>query len=147
MNQSSRCVLKRWWKKRKIDKFSNYISELLSLADGKTYRNFDEKYINLLYFYILLPRKGFRVYNELKAGNGYADLVLKGNKGFTNYDIVVEFKYIKKEDYNPNILNKKREEAIEQLKRYKQDRRLSNNILRCYAIIFVGNELKLIEEV
>ena len=54
---------------------------------------------------------------------------------------------IKANDYNDNLLEEKRKEAISQLDTYSKDERLDISILKKYVVIFVGHNLKVLEEV
>ena len=60
------------------------------------------------------------------------------------YGILVEFKYIKKEDYQKNklLLEQKQEEAASQLKRYKssEEIKIIPN-LKAYSVIVIKDEL------
>ncbi len=60
-------------------------------------------------------------------------------------NIMIELKYIKKKEYSEKLLSEKIEEGKGQLKRYSEDERIENVIK--YLVVFVGNDLKVIEEV
>ena len=60
--------------------------------------------------------------------------------------IIIELKYIKKKDYNKKIMTAKKEEGIKQLIEYSKDERINKNSKK-YLVIFVGNELKILESV
>ena len=62
---------------------------------------------------------------------------------------MIELKYIKKSDSEKDnsILNKKKDDAIKQLLSYSEDERFDKTNLKRYVVIFVGNDLKLLEEV
>ncbi len=60
-------------------------------------------------------------------------------------NIIIELKYIKKKDYNEEILKEKIEEGKSQLESYSKDERLGDPLK--YLVIFVGNELKIIKEI
>ena len=62
---------------------------------------------------------------------------------------MIELKYIKKKDYelNNGLLDIKKRDAIEQLNNYSMDDRLDVTNLKRYVVIFVGNDLKLLERV
>ncbi len=64
-----------------------------------------------------------------------------------NYEYLVEFKYIKKEDYSEKVIDSKKNEAIKQLNRYSGDTRINRDSLKKLVIIFVGRECKEIREV
>ena len=69
------------------------------------------------------------------------------NTDMCKCNIMIELKYIKANDYNDNLLEEKRKEAISQLDTYSKDERLDISILKKYVVIFVGHNLKVLEEV
>ena len=133
----------------RIDILTNYVSEILKKSDNRIFMKFDEKYIQTIYFALLISNRLFNSYNEYQCSNGYIDLMLFRNSELCKYDIMIELKYIKVKDYRKNrkLLNIKKEEAIEQLKSYSEDDRIDKTSLKRYAIVFVGHNLKVMEEV
>ena len=133
----------------KIDVVSKYVENILKLSDNRIFMKFDEKYIQLLYFSLLINKKEFIIYNEYQCKNGFIDLMLFKNSSFCKYDIMIELKYIKVSDYNTNnnLVEEKKKEAIRQLELYSKDERLDISTLKKYAVVFVGHELKVLEEV
>ena len=65
------------------------------------------------------------------------------------YGVLIEFKYIKKEDYekDKSLLKKRQAEAKEQLEKYKntEEIKMLPNI-KCYSIVAIKDEL-VVEEV
>ena len=118
-----------------------YISNLLKNADNRLYINFKEKDLQLLMYLLLSKYKVFETYMEYPSGDGYIDLMILKNE-LSNYDVMIELKYIKKSE--EALFESKKEEALEQLKRYSLNDR-DNNHLKKYAIIFIGSEYKLYE--
>ena len=51
-------------------------------------------------------------------------------------NIAIELKYIKKSEYNDLLLEKKKQEGMEQLKKYSEDDRLK--ITKKYLILHIG---------
>ena len=133
----------------KVDRISRYVEKILVLSNNRTLINFDEKYIQLLYFSLLIGKKEFYIYNEYQSGNGYIDLFILGNKDLCNYNIMIELKYISVKEYRKNrkLLMEKKKDAIEQLNNYSKDERIDKTSLRKYVVIFVGTSLKVLEEV
>ena len=133
----------------KIEKISKYVEDILKLSDNKIFMKFDEKYIQLLYFSLLINKKDFIIYNEYPCKNGFIDLMLFKNSDFCKYNIMIELKYLKVDEYKKNkrLLKQKREDAIRQLIFYSEDERFDKSNLKRYVVIFVGNDLKLLEEV
>ena len=70
------------------------------------------------------------------------------NTDMCKCNIMIELKYIKVSDYNTNnnLVEEKKKEAISQLELYSKDERLDISTLKRYAIVFVGHELKVLEE-
>jgi len=130
----------------KIDKVTNYVTEILKLSDNRIFMNFDEKYIQSIYFTVLCKNKMFNVYNEYACSNGYIDLMLVKKHELCNYNIMIELKYIKQKDYNKGLLKRKLEEGRNQLISYSQDERITKDTKK-YLVIFVGNKVKVLEEI
>ena len=132
-----------------IYKISKYIEDILKKSDNRIFMKLDEKYVQLLYFGLLIGMKEFHVYNEYPCSNGYIDLMLFKNSDLCKYNIMIELKYLKVKEYRRNrkLLAQKKEEAINQLQAYALDERLDQSILKKYVVIFVGSSLKILEEV
>ena len=133
----------------KIDILTKYVEEILRLSDNRMFIKFDEKYIGIIYFTLLKSIRSFNVYQEYPLNGGYADLMMFKNNSVSKYDIMMELKYIKVDEYKKNkkLLNQKKEEAIKQLELYSKDERLDISTLKKYVVIFVGHNLKVLEEV
>lgn len=132
----------------RIDKLINYVSEILKLADNRTFIKFDEKYIQLLIFAILMNYKEVKTYTEYPTKAGYIDIILFKNSDLSKYNIMIELKYLKKSEYRKNkkLLSMKKEEAIAQLNNYSSDDRIPKDIYK-YVVIFIGNKVQLIEKI
>ncbi len=128
----------------KINKISLYVSEILKLSDNRIFMKFDEKYIALIY-YTLLRHPAINTYLEYPCKNGYIDIMLFKNNNLMKNNIMIELKYIKKKDYSEELLKEKINEGKSQLESYSKDERLKNPMK--YLVVFVGNELKLVENV
>ena len=131
----------------KINQISQYVSNVLKLTDNKIFMKFDEKYVQLLYFSLLINKHDFNIYSEYQTSGGFIDLMILKNSDICKYDIMIELKYIKKKEFSNKIFKQKRKEGIEQLVSYSEDDRLDKTNLKRYVVIFVGNDLKLLEEV
>jgi len=89
----------------KIDKISNYISEILRLSENRIFISFDEKYIQMMYFALLNDNNSnYNIYNEHFLNGGYSNLYIKSNSNLCKYDVLIELKYIKKENYSKKEL-------------------------------------------
>ena len=90
------------------------------------------------------------VKSELEISSNYSDVILIPRTNQDKYyGILIEFKYIKKEDYekNKDLLVLKQKEAKEQLEKYKkaEEIKILPN-LKAYAIVAIKDELH-VEEV
>jgi len=130
----------------KIDIITKYISEILTKIDNRLFVNMNERDIELLYF-TLIKNDLINVYTEYPVNGGYADVYIFGRVKPLKYNILIEIKYIKKSDYSDSVLESKKEEARKQLEKYSMDERINTENLRKYIVIFVGNDVKLLESV
>ena len=127
----------------KIEKLSKYVEEILKLSDNRIFMKFDEKYIEVIYFSLLMKNNYFDVYTEYPNKNGYIDVYLKSKNELMKKNIMIELKYIKKKDYNEKLLKEKIKEGKSQLENYSKDERI-NNVLK-YLVVYVGNDLKILD--
>ena len=126
-----------------LNKISEYVKEVLGKIYNRDYERFDEKYVKLLYFSYLSESNLFKTYTEFPANGGYADLVIfKTEK--SNYNIMVEFKYVKKSD-SSLVYDAKLKEAEEELERYSKDERVPKDIKK-YIVIFKKDKYEIIEK-
>jgi len=131
----------------KIDKITNYVSEILTLSENRIFQKFDEKYIQMMYFTLLNKNSNYSLSNEYFANGGYIDLYIKSKNEYCKYDLLIELKYIKKEEYNEALLENKFNEAKEQIEKYIKDTRINTSKLKKYVVVFSKNEVKLLKEV
>jgi hypothetical protein len=132
------------------------IDKDLSLRDAQ---NFDEKHLKMLLIPYLSLSTSHYVVSEPECENQYLDiLLLKRPNVTTQYNFILELKYIKKsdkdktvstkEDTEEKLTQKVEREARIQLKNYLKTnnaKRLSN--LKAWLLILVGREWQLVEEV
>ncbi len=137
-------IIKEIVMENKIEKLSKYVEEILHLSDNRIFMKFDEKYIEVIYFSLLMRNNYFDVYTEYPNKNGYMDVYLKSKNELMKKNIMIELKYIKKKDDSEELLREKIKEGKSQLVNYSKDERLGNPMK--YLVVFVGNELKLVEE-
>ena len=69
----------------KIEVISKYVERILKLSDNRIFMKFDEKYVQLIYFSLLINRGEFIAYNEYQCKNGFIDLMLLKNKEISSY--------------------------------------------------------------
>ena len=85
------------------------------------------------------------VKSEVELNGRYADIVLiPREKIEERYGVLLEFKYIKQEDYDKNteILKERQQEAREQLEDYKNsdEMKMIPN-LKCYSVVAIKDRL------
>ena len=101
----------------KIDKIVEMLQKYLKNLSNRDYQRFDEKYIKLIFYCIAMNLKIYRVKSEMEVEREYPDIVLIPRDRSKGYNaIIVEFKYLKKDEANK--IEEKQKEAEEQIKRY-----------------------------
>ena len=133
----------------KIDKAIETLGTFLTNLSNRDYQHFDEKYIKVIFYSICRMLGAVYVKSELEVGGEYADiLIVPREKLEERYGVLLEFKYIKQEEYNknPELLKQKQQEAKTQLERYtkKEELKAIPN-LRCYAIVVIKDKIEVEE--
>ena len=133
----------------KIDKAIETLGTFLTNLSNRDYQRFDEKYIKVIFYSICRMLGAVYVKSELEIGGEYADiLIIPREKLNERYGVLLEFKYIKQEDYNkkPELLQQKLAEAKTQLERYNQTEKIQAiPNLRSYAIVVVKDKIQVEE--
>ena len=122
----------------------------LENLSNRDYCKFDEKYVKVIFYTICRMLGTVYVKSELEVNGRYADLLLIPKENIhERYGILIEFKYIKQEDYEKEneLLNKKQEQAKLQLRDYMN----SNEIkmipkLRGYSVVVIKDRIE-VEEI
>ena len=134
----------------KIDKAIEILGQYLRNLSNRDYQRFDEKYVKIIFYSICRMLGEVYVKSELEIEGKYSDILLiPREKRQERYGILIEFKYIKQEDYEKenSLLEIKQKEAKEQLKKYKETeeiKMLPN--LRSYSVIAIKDRL-IVEEI
>ena len=133
----------------KIDKAIETLGTFLTNLSNKDYQRFDEKYIKVIFYSICRMLGAVYVKSESEVGGEYADiLIVPREKLKERYGVLLEFKYIKQEEYNknPELLKQKQQEAKTQLERYtkKEELKAIPN-LRSYAIVVIKDKIEVEE--
>ena len=133
----------------KIDKAIETLGIFLTNLSNRDYQRFDEKYIKVIFYAICRMLGAVYVKSELEIGGEYADiLIVPREKLEERYGVLLEFKYIKQEEYNknPELLKQKQQEAKTQLERYtkKEELKAIPN-LRSYAIVVIKDKIEVEE--
>lgn len=134
----------------KIDKILDVLKQYLTNLSNRDYQRFDEKYIKVIFYSICRMLGSMIVKSELEVGGKYSDILLiPTEKLEERFAVLIEFKYISKEDYekNNNLLLQKQLEAKTQVEIYKnsEELKLIPN-LRCYTIVVIKDNL-FVEEI
>ena len=132
-----------------ISKLLDVLKIFLENLSNRDYCKFDEKYVKVIFYTICRMLGTVYVKSELEVNGRYADLLLIPKENIQErYGILIEFKYIKQEDYEKDneLLNKKQEQAKLQLRDYMN----SNEIkmipkLRGYSVVVIKDRLEVEE--
>ena len=127
----------------KIDKMLEVFKQYLTNLSNRDYQNFDEKYVKIIFYALARMLGTMVVKSELEVASKYADiLMIPREKINERYGILVEFKYIKKEEYTENLFKKKQKEAKDQLETYLNTEEIKIiPKLKTYSIVVVKDEL------
>lgn len=130
----------------KIDKAMEILGTFLKNLSNRDYQRFDEKYIKVIFYSICRMLGAIYVKSELETGGEYADILLVPREKIQErYGVLMEFKYIKQEDYDKNheLLNQKQQEAKEQIERYRQAEEIKMiPNLKCYTVVVVKDKIE-----
>ena len=125
----------------KIDKAVELLHKYLSNLSNRDFQRFDEKYVKLIFYCILMNLKIYNVKSEMEVGREYPDIVLiprEANKGY--YSIMIEFKYLKKTEENK--LKEKQEEAREQIEKYSNTEEMKAiQNLNKYIVVVINDKI------
>ena len=122
------------------------VGTYLNNLSNRDYIKFDEKYVKLIFYCIAMNLKIFRTKSEMEVQRKYPDLLImprEKEKGY--YSVMVEFKYLKKEEESRR--EEKRKEAKEQIKEYANMEEIKQiDKIKKYTIIAV-NDCIYVEEI
>ena len=127
-----------------INNITEYVSIILKESSKRNLIGFDEKYVKILYKCLLslINSNIYNVYDEYEVKNGYIDLLLLRKDTSAKYDILIEFKYLKKDEKNYDEVLKS---AKEQINKYILDDRLDKTSLKKYVVVFTNFDYKITE--
>ena len=129
----------------RIDKVIETLGQYLTSLSNRDYQRFDEKYIKVIFYSICRMLGAVYVKSELEIEGKYADILLMPREKMEErYGILIEFKYIKQEEYEKdnNLLEIKKQEAREQLEKYKQTEEIKMiPKLRSYTVVSIKDKL------
>ena len=127
----------------KIDELMATLKKYLTGLSNRDYTKFDEKYIKIIVYSICKMLGTILVKSELEVESKYSDLLLIPKENLNEYyAILIEFKYIKKEDYTEELLKQKQDEARKQIEKYKITEEIKMiPKLRSYSVVAVKDEI------
>ncbi|BBE30255.1 hypothetical protein OSSY52_03960 [Tepiditoga spiralis] len=131
-----------------INPFANEIENVLKKLSDRDFQSFSEKHIKMLLFSYLILTPWAYVKSEYPVEGGYIDLAMFKRYEEVPYNAIIELKYIKKKDYTEKVYQEKIKEAVNQIKRYEKTiNKEFNGPLKKVVMVFVGRELKYLDEV
>ncbi len=132
-----------------IQKVVNIVQEFLKYCSTRDKENFSEKMLKHTFAMFLSLSNQFIVYGEYPAGQGFADIFIeKTSVSYSNYEAVIELKYMSKEKAKEENKEKLLSQGKELLARYIEDKRLSQREnLKKYVVMFIGFEEVIVDEV
>jgi hypothetical protein len=122
---------------------------ILRRLSNRDLQNFDEKYIKILILNGIFQSDLYLTVTELEVDNGYVDIYMRRSHLHPDipYEWVWEIKYVAKKEAQ-TVLNAKREEARQQLEKYRNSSMfVDRNDVRYLSIIFIGKDKYEIEEI
>ena len=125
----------------RIDKIIEILKIYLNNLSNRDLIKFDEKYIKLIFYCIVMNIQSYSTKSEMEVNRNYPDILLVPRDRTKGYKaIMVEFKYLKKGETAK--LEDKQKEAREQIERYSEFEDIKDiGGLRKYTIVVAGNEL------
>lgn len=130
----------------RIDKILELLKTYINNLSNRDLIKFDEKYVKLIFYCISMNLNLYKVKSEMEVQRKYPDLLLiPKQKPEEYYSVMIEFKYLKKEEKNK--LEEKQKEAEEQIKEYSKFEEIQSlHKLRKYTVVAVNDEIY-IEEI
>lgn len=134
----------------KIEKLLDVLKEFLTNLSNRDYQKFDEKYVKVIFYSICRMLKGLYVKSELEVSGQYADILLVPKEELKErYSILIEFKYIKQEDYDKDnsLLKDRQKQARIQLETYKKSEEIIMlPKVKSYSIVVIKDKI-FVEEI
>ena len=123
-----------------IEPITKVISNFLTYQSVRDRENFSEKNLKYVYSMFFSLSSQYYVYGEFPSKQGFADIFIeKSSRSNSTYEGIIELKYLSKEKAKAADYDQLHKEAIDQMKRYLEDKRLSDREnLKKYVIIFEG---------
>ena len=111
---------------------------------------YGEKHLKTLMIGLLFPFEMYLIHSEYETESIYPDIFIeKIPQAKIKYEIVIELKYVKKEDAekidkqtNRNVVELITEKGVQQLHDYMTTDRFQRPDIKGFCIVFVGNECR-----
>jgi len=125
----------------RIEKLIETVEKYLQGLSNRDYQRFEEKYIKLIVYCIVMNCTPYRVKSEIEVGRRYPDLLLiPKEEPEKYYSILLEFKYLKKEQEAKR--EDKQKEARQQIIEYSQMEEIQAiPKLKKYTIVAVNDKM------
>ena len=132
-----------------IEPITKVISNFLTYQSVRDRENFTEKTLKYVYSLFFSLSSQYYVYGEFPSKQGFADIFIeKSSRSNSTYEAVIELKYLNKEKAKTANYEELHKEAINQMNRYLEDKRLSDREnLKKFVIIFEGFDTYHVTEV
>ena len=132
--------------------FAGFHKNFVSQISNRDLIGFSEKNVKFLLLSILFQNSFYLPVSEPENSEGYVDMYLQRRDYLYPHittDWVWKIKYVKQADAdNQNIIEEKRNDAIEQLNRYKTSNIFKDRTdVRYLMVVFIGKKKYEIEEV
>ncbi|MCB0061095.1 MAG: PD-(D/E)XK nuclease domain-containing protein, partial [Caldilineaceae bacterium] len=130
-----------------IQPFIEVVESVLRQLSNRDAVGFDEKYVKAIVTALLYTTQIYTIHSEYETERKYVDLLLtRRPPNVPKYQFAFELKYLKQAEADQ--LAAKKQEAVSQLRAYLQhDDLRSLSDLRAWAVVFVGSEAKVVQEV
>ena len=125
----------------KITKAIEMLERYLQNLSNRDYQRFDEKYVKLIFYCIVMNLRIFRLKSEMEVQRKYPDILLIPKDQSKEYKgVMIEFKYLKKGEESK--LKEKQEEAKKQIEEYgefEEIKELKN--INKYTVVAVNDKI------
>ena len=130
----------------KINGLLEILKKFLTNLSNRDYARFDEKYVKVIFYSICRMLGTVYVKSEPEVGGKYADILLIPKDEIKErYSILIEFKYIKQEDYEKDnsLLKQKQDQAKEQLQMYRNTEEIKMlPKLKSYSVVVIKDRIE-----
>ena len=127
--------------KGEITKIIELLHSYLNNLSNRDFQRFDEKYVKLICYCLVMNLKLFSIKSELEVNRNYPDLLIVPRDRTKGYkSVMIEFKYLKKDEAGK--LEEKQKEAREQIEKYGEFEDIKDiEGLSKYTVVVVNDEV------